>query len=285
MDGNNIERRRDNECAFPAVSGLQGDPTEDRPASSWWWFGFGDSKSVATDVERQPEVGITADLAREHVSKPKGVVKMNHVCRDTPKFLHPPIKNLTKEHTGNWQGVVKESQMCRDTSRFQDPSAHNVRKENVGGKQKFVNLNICKQSPRHPSSTEHGNKIYGMKVQDDRKPLNPVRKMKTNTAVNNNLRNVRNSVLKQRQGTRKGTPQQSGLPKTVTKVEKVTRGTSHQDRTERFSRPSEPPKPEINAHRSQVFNLRVGVAVLLVFHMILVQLFGCIGYSALSADE
>lgn len=277
-----LQSGRGNELVLPSFDGTQADPAEDRQTSSWWWFGLGDAQGVATNEEDQPQVAKTTSLAKGNVDKPQGVIKMNTICRNTPRFRHLPIKNSTKKNVGRHQEVVKGNKIYRDMPGLQDPSIKDITKANVGRAQKFVtNNHIHRQQPRCPRPTEKANRIYGMTLQDDSTSLHQLRKTKRQTAMNNTLGDARNNTINKKLETTATKAKQSGRTKTVTKVGKVTKGTPHMEESESLT-PPEPVIPEVQS--GHIFNSRATVAVLLVFNMILVQLFGYFWYCATATD-
>lgn len=243
---------RGNEYLLPRVGGLQADQAEDKqPPSRWWWFGLGDSQDMATDErERQIEVPKTTNLAKENVVRPQGVVEMGDIRGVTKKFPNPSVNNFTKKNLDRAQGTAKTKPVCRNSSIYPNPS-------------------------------EKREKLNGMALQNFPKSPNKVKKTKTLAEMKKNLRDVKKSSIKQPRETTTTT----GRTKTVAEMDKVTGRAPHHTEAAGFSRPSVPPNAAIaKAPGGQTSNLKVAVALLLVFHMVLVHLFGYFWLSLAATD-
>lgn len=228
------------------LGGLQADPAD--PADKparWRWYDLG-----LNERERQPEPPRTS-LGKENIGRPQGLVKLNQTCRGTPKFPRPVAKNLTKKNVGGTQGVVNAKQ-------------------------------ICMNSPRYPNPSEKRNKVCGTTLQYYPRTQNQVRKTTTQAGMIKNLRDVRKNLIKQPRDTPMRTAEKSNR---VEKVEEAAEGTPHKGKVEGSLQPASSKAGTTGAPQGQILNSCVAVAVLLVLHMVMVQLFGYFWYSVAAMDD
>lgn len=148
------------------------------------------------------------------------------------------------------------------TKKFPNPSVNNFTKENfVRAAGAAKTKQGCRNSLVHSNTSGKRDKLKGTALQNCPKPPNKLRKTKTQAAINKNLREVRKTSVKQHRETTT-----TGRATNVAEVDELTAG---------WSRPSVAPEAaSAGAPGGQTLNPKVAVALLLVFHMVLVQLFG-----------
>lgn len=170
------------------------------------------------------------------------------------------------------QGVVKMRDILCVTKKFPNPSVNNFTKENLVSAAGAAKANQgCRNSLVHPNTSGKRDKLKCTALQCCPKPPNKLRETKTQAAINKNLREVRKTSVKQPRETTT-----AGQTTNVAEVDELTAG---------WSRPSVTPEAaSAKAPGGQTLSPKVAVALLLVFHMVLVQLFGYFWLSVAATD-